>query len=125
MFSEVPLRPTLPAADMTRAKAWYADKLGLNPVEEDGFGGAWYETGGAQFLLYPSTFAGTNQATAASMTVDDFDGAVTNLREHGVAFHDFDIDDYKTVDGVLTVPDGRRAVWLSDSEGNILNILST
>jgi catechol 2,3-dioxygenase-like lactoylglutathione lyase family enzyme len=25
---------TLPAADLARAKAWYADKLGLNPSTE-------------------------------------------------------------------------------------------
>ena len=124
MFNDVQLRPTLPAADMARAKAWYAEKLGLQPVEEDEFAGAWYETGGVQFLLYPSGFAGTNKATAALMTVEDFDGATAHLRERGVSFHEFEFEDFKTVDGVITLPDGRRGVWFNDSEGNIINIIS-
>lgn len=124
MFETIPLHATLPAADMGRAKAWYADKLGLEPVEEDdaGGGGAWYETGGMRFLLYQSAFAGTNQATAACFSVEDFDGAVESMRGRGVAFEEYDMGEIKTVDGVLTLPDGQKAAWFKDSEGNILAI---
>ncbi len=124
MFDSVQFRVTLPAADMGRAKAWYEEKLGLRPVEEDEFDGAWYETGETPFLLYPSEFAGTNQATAASFSFEDFDTAVASLRSRGVVFDEFDYEDFKTVDGVLTLPDGRKGAWFRDSEGNILNILS-
>ena len=124
MFANDPLWPTLPASDLERAKAWYADKLGLQPVEEEEMAGAWYETGGSRFLLYPSQFAGTNQATAASMSVEDFDGAIALLRERGAEFQEFEYEDFKTVDGVIELPDGRRGAWVYDSERNILNIIS-
>lgn len=124
MFEAVEFHATLPAADLERAKLWYEEKLGLRPVEEDVFGGAWYETGGTRFLLYLSAFAGTNQATAVSFSFEGFDAAMGVLRSRGVTFDEFDYDDFKTVDGVLELPDGRRGAWFKDSEGNILNILS-
>ncbi len=118
-----PLIASLPASDMARAKAWYQKHLGLTPVEEHAEGAAFYETGGVRFLVYPSSFAGTNQATAAGFAVDDFDAAIGELRASGVTFEDYDFgDEFSTVDGVLTGPDGTRGAWFKDSEGNILGV---
>ncbi len=119
---DAPLRVTLPASDITRAKAWYQEKLDLKPVEESE-DGAWYESGGTRFLLYPSQFAGTNQATAAGFEVDDFDAAASMLRSRGVTFEEYDFgEDFRTVDGVFTTSDGSKACWFKDSEGNILSL---
>lgn len=126
MFDSIVLHATLPATDLARAKAWYADHLGLKPVEEnEAAGGAWYRTGGVKFLLYESQFAGSNKATAASFATDDFDGAMDMLRENGVTFFDYDFGEIKTVDGVLTGEDGDKAAWFADSEGNILALSTT
>jgi catechol 2,3-dioxygenase-like lactoylglutathione lyase family enzyme len=123
MFNDLALHATIPAADHDRAKAWYSAKLGLTPVEEEPDGqGSWYETGGARFLLYQSGFAGTNQATAASFRVDDFDAAIAHLRASGVVLEAYDFEGFQTVDGVLTTPEGRRGAWFKDSEGNILAV---
>ena len=79
------------------------------------------ETSG--FLVYPSEFAGTNQATAMGFAVTDFDAAAAELRANGVVFEEYDMgEDFRTVDGVVTSPDGRKAAWFKDSEGNILAI---
>ena len=122
MFNGLALHATIPASDYARAKDWYADKLGLTPVEEDENAGAWYESGGVRFLVYPSGFAGTNQATAASFRTDDFDAAIAHLRAAGVALIDYDFEGFQTVDGVFTAPDGNRAAWFMDSEGNTLAV---
>ena len=123
MFADSPLYATLPASDVQRAKSWYAEKLGLHPISaDDQPGGAWYESGGIRFLLYESTNAGTNRATAASFTVDDFPATVAFLRERGVTFEEYDFGDFKTEEGVLTLPDGNQGAWFQDSEGNILAI---
>ena len=122
MFNNIALETSLPASDLDRAMKWYADNLGLKPTEVDAMGGARYESGGARFLLYPSAFAGTNQATAASFAVEDFDAAMAQLRSAGVVFEEFDFEEMKTVDGVLTTPDGNKGAWFKDSEGNILAI---
>jgi predicted enzyme related to lactoylglutathione lyase len=123
MFDDIQLQATLPASDLARAKAWYADKLDLKPVAEDEMGGgAWYESGGTRFLVYASAFAGTNQATAASFTVDDVPATVESLRGRGVTFEEYDMGEYRTVDGILTMPDGSQAAWFKDSEGNIIAV---
>jgi len=117
-----PLLATLPASDINRAKAWYRDHLDLKPTEEMPDGSAIYESGGVGFMLYPSQFAGTNQATAAGFRVDDFDTAIAELRSNGVVFEDYDFgDDMRTIDGVMII-DGFRNAWFKDSEGNILGI---
>ena len=123
---DAPFLATLPAADIDRAKAWYRTHLGLEPTQEMADGSAIYESGGVQFMLYASQFAGTNQATAAGFMVDDFDAAVAELRANGVVFEEYDFGDgMATVDGILTMPDGRRGTWFKDSEGNILGLTQT
>ena len=120
---DAPLYAALPASDIARAKEWYHQRLGLAPTEESPGGGLFYETGGTRFTIYPSAFAGTNQATAAGFSVDDFDAAISELRSNGVVFEEYDLgEDLKTVDGIATTPDGNRIAWFKDSEGNILGI---
>ncbi len=114
---------TLPAADLDRAKAWYSKILGLEPVEIEPMGELWYELGGYRFMVYSSQFAGTNQATAAGLLVDDAEATIAELRARGATFEDYDFgEDFRTVDGVMTLPDGRKSAWMKDSEGNILGI---
>ncbi len=118
MFGNTPLHPVLPASDLDRARQWYSDKLGLEPVSEDVFGDLHYEVGGGTFLVYRSELAGTNQATAAGFQLEDFDSVVSQLRARGVVFQDVDFGDAgSSVDGVIATPDG-KAAWFKDSEGN-------
>ncbi len=115
---------TLPASDMERAMAWYADKLGLKPTESEQVG-AYYSVGSGRFLLYPSQSAGTNQATAIGLEVDDLESAVAELKTNGVVFEDYDIPGVETKNNIATFEaEGRliRAAWFKDSEGNILSV---
>jgi catechol 2,3-dioxygenase-like lactoylglutathione lyase family enzyme len=108
---------------MERAKAWYASVLQMEPAEVDENGDAWYESGGTRFLLYASQFAGTNQATAMGVEVEDVDAAVAEFRARGAVFEEYDFgEDFRTVDGIVTTPDGEKTAWLKDSEGNILGL---
>lgn len=125
MFENSPLQPVLAASDIDRAKEWYASKLGLEPSMEDTERGmAMYVHAGSMFLLYMTEAAGTNQATAAGFLVDDFDDVVEQLRANGVTFEDVDFGEGgKTVDGVITAPDGsQKSAWFKDSEGNVLAV---
>lgn len=116
---------TLPASDLERAKGWYSRVLQLEPVETAEDGSLWYETGGTRFLVYASQFAGTNQATAAGLEVDDVEAAVAEFRSRGAVFEEYDFgEDFRTVDGILTMPGGSKAAWMKDSEGNILGVAS-
>lgn len=115
----------IPVKDYERAKSWYADKFGLKPVEEMGQMGAYYQVGESRFLLYPSQFAGTNQATAIALEVEDVEGMVAGLREAGVEMIEYDLPEIQTVDGVATMEvEGRtlKSAWCKDPEDNIIAI---
>ena len=73
---------TLAVSDLDRARAFYEGTLGLTPAMENP-GAVLYRSGGSIVLVYPSAYAGTNKATAASWTVgDEFDAIVDDLREN-------------------------------------------
>lgn len=119
MIANIPIHAVLAASDLERARSWYSEKLGLEPVSTTPFGDLRYEAGGVEFLVYQSELAGTNQATAAGFRLKHFDEVVTFLRSHGVAFEHVDFGEMgATVDGVITTPDGQKAAWFKGSEGN-------
>ncbi|MFZ0013086.1 MAG: VOC family protein [Acidimicrobiia bacterium] len=118
------MHTVLAASDLERAKKWYSEMLGLDPVDEDPYGNLHYEVGDSRFLVYQSEFAGTNKATAAGFQVSDFDDVVEKLKAKGVVFEDVDFGELgSTVDGVISTPDSNdKAAWIKDSEGNILSL---
>jgi catechol 2,3-dioxygenase-like lactoylglutathione lyase family enzyme len=82
-----------------RARAWYSEILGLEPVNPDDEE-LLYRVAGTQFGIYPSDHAGTNQATAVRFVVSDFDAVRVELLSKGVVFEDYDLGE--------RLPDCRR-----------------
>ncbi len=121
MLSNFMVAAMLPAKDYERAKKFYQDKLGLKKLEDDP-GGAVFECGdGTKLNVYPSGFAGTNQATAAGWLVDDIEAEVKELRDRGVTFEEYDMPEIKTSNGIAALGD-EKAAWFKDTEGNILSL---
>ena len=115
MLPDFTSMPTLPAADLARAREFYEAVLGFTPDTDMGPDlGVFYASGAGAFLLYPSPFAGTNQATAATWNVTDLDAVATNLREAGVEW----------TDGVADLGNGVRNIWFRDTEGSILSVFT-
>lgn len=121
MFADSTLTTMLPAADLERAKAFYLDKLGLKPIESE-TGVVRFTAGESTFIVYPSEFAGSNQATAAMFEVEDVDACVTALKADGVEFQEFEIEGMTMENSVLTSPAGYKAAWFYDSERNIIGL---
>lgn len=119
----------LPAQDLERARRFYAEKLGLEPVEERP-GGLRYLMAGGEFALFQSAGAPSGEHTQMGWEVDDVDEAVRELGERGVVFEEYDLPGLATVDGIAEVEgnypskrsSGERAAWFRDSEGNLLGI---
>jgi catechol 2,3-dioxygenase-like lactoylglutathione lyase family enzyme len=111
----------LAASDLGRAKAWYAEKLGFEPVETFEDVVMDYVSGDSAFNLYRTEFAGTAKNTVASWPVKGVREEVARLKARGVVFDDYDLgENGKTVDGILSGEDGFAIAWFHDSEGNIL-----
>jgi catechol 2,3-dioxygenase-like lactoylglutathione lyase family enzyme len=114
---------TLAVGDLDRARDFYENTLGLVPAMEPP-GAVVYRSGSSAVLVYPSAYAGTNRATAASWAVgDDFDAIVEDLGSKGVAFEHYDDLPETTREGDVHVMGGMRAVWFKDPDGNILNVI--
>ena len=116
------MHPTIPAADLERARAFYDEKLGLRPARQTPGGLVYEARGGSWFLLYPTPSAGTARHTVAGWAVEDLDAEVAELKARGVVFEEYDSPQLKTVDGIATTAAG-RAAWFKDSEGNILGLV--
>ena len=130
------IHPELPAVDIERARAWYRDKLGLEPIDADsGDDELLFDTGTAKFGVYQSAHAGRNLATAARIVTANFDQLHATLRANGVVFEvypiegNFGSDDGGPPpvweDGALVFPDGEKTAWFKDSEGNIIALGSS
>jgi catechol 2,3-dioxygenase-like lactoylglutathione lyase family enzyme len=113
---------TLAVSDLERARDFYENTLGLTPMQD--FSGAMlYKSGSSVVLVYPSEYAGTNKATAASWAVgDDFDAIVEGLRTKGVTFERYDDLPDTTREGDVHTMGEFKGVWLKDPDGNILNL---
>jgi catechol 2,3-dioxygenase-like lactoylglutathione lyase family enzyme len=128
MLADATVATRLPARNLKRARAFYADKLGLEPAEERP-GGLLYRLGGTRFALFASGGAASGEHTQMAFEVADLEAVVDELRRRGVVFEDVDVPGLRTVDGICEVEGnypsvgvGERAAWFRDSEGNLLGI---
>ena len=121
ILADAPVNAGLPASDIERARAFYEGTLGL-PLVQDVEGALMFACGnGTMFFVYPSEFAGTNQATAAGWQVADIEAAMDELRGKGVTFEEYDMPGLKTEGGIAEVA-GSKGGWFKDPDGNILAV---
>ncbi|OGL37359.1 glyoxalase [Candidatus Saccharibacteria bacterium RIFCSPLOWO2_01_FULL_49_22] len=115
---------TLAVKDVQKAKSFYEGTLGLTSAGGSDDGGLMYKCGSSHLFVYPSEFAGTNKATAASWVVgDDLDKVIADLKSKGVAFEQYDMPNV-TRKGDVHVMGELRAAWFKDPDGNILNLVN-
>jgi catechol 2,3-dioxygenase-like lactoylglutathione lyase family enzyme len=115
----------IPVGDAERAKRWYSEKLGFEPSFENPAGTMYESADGTEFWLYPSQYAGTNQATAMAWYTNDLGGDMEELKSRGVTFEEYDIPGVKTTGGIAELDTGEKGAWFRDSEGNILALFQS
>jgi catechol 2,3-dioxygenase-like lactoylglutathione lyase family enzyme len=118
----------LPAQDLERARAFYRDKLGLEPVEERS-GGLRYLCGPTEFHLFSSSGAPSGKSTQMGFEVEDLEATIADLRARGVSFERFDLPGFEAAGDTITAPDnypskgtGELGAFFYDSEGNLVGI---
>jgi catechol 2,3-dioxygenase-like lactoylglutathione lyase family enzyme len=129
MLAHSDVATRLPVQDLERARAFYSDKLGLEPAEERP-GGLRYHCGSGAFALFVSAGAAAGTHTQMSWEVADLEATVAALRARGVVFEEYDLPGLRTVHGIARVAGnypsrggvGEKAAWFRDSEGNLLGI---
>jgi catechol 2,3-dioxygenase-like lactoylglutathione lyase family enzyme len=128
MLQDAHVAARLPAQDLERARRFYSEKLGLDPVDERP-GGLLYRCASGEFALFASAGAASGSFTQMGFQVEDIEAAVAELRRRGVLFEEYDFPGLKTVDGIADIEGqypskGRaeRGAWFRDSEGNMLGL---
>ena len=109
----------LPVKDLARARRFYEESLGLEPLGAKPDGKFIYHCGGTELALFPKPEGTKAEHTALSFAVDDLEAAIATLERRGVAFHDYDLPGFRTIGHICTQP-GLRCAWFSDPEGNVL-----
>ena len=115
---------TLAVKDLQVARDFYERVLGLT-ARDDAPEGVLYTSGSGAFLVYPSSYAGTNKATAMSFQVPQgaFDAEIDALRRPRA--WSSRPSTHPASAGTTASPsfgDDFRGVWFEDPDGNILNV---
>ena len=123
MLNDSKVTANVPAADLDRARNFYADKLGLVASAENPGGLIYKTSGGTTFFLYQTEYAGQAGHTIAQFHVDDVEEQVRDLTAKGVKFEHYDMPDTK-LEGDLHVMGDMKVAWFKDPDGNILNLIN-
>ena len=113
--------PMLAVRDVARARDFYA-RLGFEGREEMGGEIVMLRGSNSDICLYRSEFAGTNQATAMSFTVDDIEAEMRELRKVGVSFEHYDVEGL-AAKGDIYEGEGMKTAWFKDPDGNIMSLI--
>jgi catechol 2,3-dioxygenase-like lactoylglutathione lyase family enzyme len=108
------------ATDLARARAFYADALGLTLVAEDPYACTFMAHGTIvrvsrvdEIFIAPYTVLG--------WSVADIAATVRSLTATGVVFQRFESMDQDDL-GVWAAPGGARVAWFKDPDGNTLSV---
>lgn len=115
---------TIGVRDIAAARTFYGDVLEL---QEDSALSHYpdfltYRSGAVKVMVYQSTYAGTNKATAITWDVGDrLEAVVAALTAKGIRFEHYDMPGMR-LQGDIHVADGMKAAWLKDPDGNVLSL---
>ncbi len=112
----------IPAADLARARRFYADTLGLTPVDDNPGGLVYTTAGGTTFFLYETEYAGLAGHTIAQWHVGDVRAEVEELAGKGLQFEHYDLPGVTWEGDIASMGEMGHAAWFKDSEGNVMCI---
>jgi catechol 2,3-dioxygenase-like lactoylglutathione lyase family enzyme len=110
----------VPTTDLSRARAFYAETLGLRVAEESPFACV-LDANGTMLRLTPVRKLSRVRYTILGWGVDDIASTAGRLAAAGIEFlrhRGMDVDDA----GIWTSPGGDQVAWFEDPDGNLLSV---
>jgi catechol 2,3-dioxygenase-like lactoylglutathione lyase family enzyme len=120
MLGTNPIGVVLLSTDLQKSRAFYADALQLDIVEESDSAIA-YTSGATRITVTSSTTGSNDEQTKAAWRVDDLRAELEWLKTRGIAPEDYDTDELKTEDGIAD-RGSVWAAWILDPDGNALGV---
>jgi catechol 2,3-dioxygenase-like lactoylglutathione lyase family enzyme len=111
------------APDIDAIRAFYADTLGIEVTEENGFLTLHLDAGKRPTLVYPKPDHEPANYTILNFEVADIEAAVDGLVERGVEFERY--EGFDQDERGIARDAGPPIAWFKDPAGNILSIIQT
>jgi predicted enzyme related to lactoylglutathione lyase len=110
----------VPTTDPARAKAFYAETLGLRLESESSFALV-FRVHGTMLRVTTVQELTPQPFTIFGFDVPDIAAAIRELADRGVEFERYDFADQDEL-GVWRAPAGARVAWFKDPDGNTLSL---
>ena len=110
------------AGDISAAKKFYAETLGLDVSESHGLL-TLRLAGGNDAIIYPKPNHVPATFTVLNFPVKDVEHAVDELNKRGVRFEHYDLPNLKTDEKGIMRGNGPTIAWFKDPAGNILSVI--
>ena len=110
----------VPITDGDRARAFYADVLGLHFVQDDGFAVV-LRSGGNMIRLVRMPAVTPAQFTILGWEAAAIEDEVRALAARGVPFLRYSFFEQDEL-GIWTAPNGNKVAWFTDPDGNVLSL---
>ena len=124
MLGNYLINPVLLSKDLSKARHFYHDLLGLQIINESERG-ITFRSGDGVLSSSKSTIGTKDEQTQASWRVEDVRVEVRALRERGVKIEEYDDPGFKTdKDGIVDIGFA-WAAYIIDPDHNALSILQT
>ena len=123
MLEDTNAVPMLAVKNLDRSRRFYEHTLGLHitPASEPEMFVC--QSGGTQFIVYTSEYAGTNKANTLFWDVgENLEETVNTLRKKDVVFEHYKLPN-TTLKGDVHVAGTMKLAWFKDPDGNILHIV--
>ena len=124
MLGDKNLTVNIAAKDLSIAKKFYEEILGLKQVGAEGMSSILLRSGTTDLLIYQSQYAVTNQATAVTWYVgENIEDIVQTLKSKNVTFEHYSRQNV-TIEGDIHIDGKMKLAWFRDPDGNILSIVN-
>jgi catechol 2,3-dioxygenase-like lactoylglutathione lyase family enzyme len=120
MLAKNPIIAFIPTRDAALARAFYEQKLGLRFIHDDAFALVMDANGIMIRIVRVGEFTPA-PFTILGWQVTDIHQTAAEMSSKGLTFARYSFLEQGT-DGVWTAPDGAKAAWFSDPDGNTLSI---
>jgi catechol 2,3-dioxygenase-like lactoylglutathione lyase family enzyme len=122
MFENTKAFSSFSVDDLTKARAFYGDTLGLEVTEDNGLL-TLHLAGSTEVMVYPKDDHQPATFTILNFPVDDIESAVDQLASRGVTFEHYEGTALQTDDKGIFRGGGPLIAWFADPAGNVLATL--
>ncbi len=120
MLNDADLVAFVATTDIAKARAFYADVVGLTLTEDSPFACV-FDANGTSVRVTPVRDHTPAPFTVLGWIVADIAASIRDLASRGAAFQRFDGIEQDDL-GIWTTPDGSFVAWFKDPDGNLLSL---